>query len=83
MAYKSFVLMETVVGKAGQVINELLGLEGVDSVNLVTGPYDVIAVVKGVSLNDIGDLVTNKIERLPYISRITSCISLNWPCTKV
>jgi len=47
MATKAYVLMETAVGKTHDVVSALQGVAGVLSVDVVTGPYDVILVVKG------------------------------------
>ncbi len=74
MAAKAFVLIETVVGRNKEVVNALKQLEGVESVNTVTGPYDVIATIEGETLNAIGDLVTTKIHPIAGISRTVTCL---------
>ena len=74
MAAKAFVLIETVVGRNKEVVTALKQLEGVKSVDTVTGPYDVIATVEGETLNDIGDLVTAKIHPIAGISRTVTCL---------
>ncbi len=74
MAARAFVLIETVVGRNREVVAALKQLEGVKSVDTVTGPYDVIATVKEETLNDIGDLITAKIHPTAGISRTVSCL---------
>ena len=74
MAAKAFVLVETAVGRSKEVVNALKRLDGVVSVDTVTGPYDIIAVIKGETLNDIGDLVTGKIHPTAGISRTVTCL---------
>ncbi|HEY82108.1 MAG TPA: Lrp/AsnC family transcriptional regulator [Dehalococcoidia bacterium] len=76
MAAKAFVLIETTVGKNKEVVTALGKLKGVVSVDIVTGPYDVIAILEGESLNDIGDLVTGKIHPIPGISRTVTCLAI-------
>lgn len=76
MKNKAFLLIETGVGRTKEVVNALKQLEGVKSADPVTGPYDVIAIVEGESLVDIGDLVTGKIHSIPCISRSVTCICL-------
>ena len=76
MAAKAFVLIETAVGKNKEVVAALNRLEGMKSVDVVTGPYDVIAVVEGVDLNAIGDLVTGKIHPITGISRTVTCLAV-------
>ncbi|GAI72211.1 unnamed protein product [marine sediment metagenome] len=74
MAAKAFVLIETVVGRNQDVVAALKQLEGVKSVDTVTGPYDVIATIEEETLNDIGELVTAKIHPITGISRTVSCL---------
>jgi len=76
MAAKAFVLIETVVGRNKEVVTALRQLEGMESVNAVTGPYDVIAIIEGETLNDIGDLVTAKIHPIAGISRTVTCLAI-------
>ncbi len=76
MAAKAFVLIETAVGRSKEVVDAIRSLKGVRSVDTVTGPYDVIAIVEGVSLNDIGDLVTAKIHPISGISRTVTCLAI-------
>ena len=76
MAAKAFVLIETMVGRNRDVVAALRKLEGVKSVNTVTGPYDVIAIVEAETLNDIGDIVTGKIHPVTGISRTVTCLAL-------
>ena len=78
MAAKAFVLIETVVGKTKEVVAKISQLEGVKSVDPVTGPYDVIAMVESESLNEIGDLVTGKIHPIAGISRTVTCLALSF-----
>ncbi len=76
MAAKAFVLIETSVGKTREVVTTLGKLKGVNSVDTVTGPYDIIAIATGETLNDIGDLVTGKIHPITGISRTVTCLAI-------
>ena len=73
---KAFILIETVVGRTKEVVAGLNSLEGVKSVDTVTGPYDVIAIIEANSLNEIGDLVTQKIHPIVGISRTVTCLAV-------
>ena len=77
MTNRAFLLIETRAGRAREAVNALKQLEGVESADTVTGPYDVIAVLEGESLAAIGDLVTSKINPIPCISRSVTCICLD------
>ncbi|MBA7698451.1 hypothetical protein ES703_107128 [subsurface metagenome] len=78
MAAKAFVLIETVAGKSNLVVAAIrqLGEERIKSVDLVTGPYDVIAVLEEETLPEIGDLVTDKINSIAGISRVVACLAI-------
>ena len=79
MTIRAFILIQTEGGKAREVVSALEQLEGVKSADQVTGPYDVITIIEGESLIDIGDSINSQIQPIPYISRVVSCMSLNWP----
>ena len=76
MRAKAFILIETMVGRSREVCAALARLEGVKSVDTVTGPYDVIALVEAKTLNDIGDIVTGKIHPIAGISRTVTCLAI-------
>ncbi|MFC2001422.1 Lrp/AsnC family transcriptional regulator [Chloroflexota bacterium] len=76
MSAKAFVLIETVVGRSKEVVAALRELKGVVSVDAVTGPYDVIIVIQGETLDDIGDVVTEKIHPIAGISRTVTCLAI-------
>ena len=74
MSSKAFVLIETAVGKTREVVDIIKKKDGVESVNTVTGPFDIIAVIKRDSLSDIGDLVTSQIHIVEGVSRTVTCL---------
>ena len=76
MTAKAFVLIETVSSRIKEVASTLQKLEGVKSIDCVTGPYDIIAVVEGKNLNEIGLLITNKIHPVSGISRTVTCMAI-------
>ena len=76
MSAKAFVLIETAVGKTKEVVSVLNKLEGLKSVDTVTGPYDIIAVIEAENLNDIGDLITDKIHITEGIARTVTCLAV-------
>jgi DNA-binding Lrp family transcriptional regulator len=71
---KAFILIETAGSRSKEVSSQLSKLKGVESVDPVTGPYDIIARVSGEDLNDIGDLITGKIHNIPGINRTVTCL---------
>ena len=73
MAAKAFILIETVQGTSKEVAIALKKIDGVKTVDTVTGPYDVIAEIEGETQNDIGNLVF-KIHPNSGISRTVTCL---------
>jgi len=76
MAAKAFVLIETAVGKTREVYSALEKLEVIKSVDVVTGPYDIIVTIEGDNLNTIGNFITSKVHGIPGISRTVTCLSI-------
>ena len=75
MAVKAFVFIEATIGKTREVVTALEKLEGVKSVDAVTGPYDVIAVIEMPDVNAIGDLVAKQIHSVSGIARTVTCLT--------
>lgn len=76
MAAKAFVLIETAVGKTKDVIGVLQKIDGIKSVDAVTGPYDIIAIVEAEDLNAVGNLVTVKVHPIDGVNRTVTCLSI-------
>ena len=74
MTVKAYVLIEAHVGKTKQVVEAIRNIQGVASVDVVTGPYDAIAVIQTETLNNFEDLVVGKVHLLAGISRTVTCI---------
>ena len=71
MVAKAFVLVTTSVGQTKGVLNELKKLDGVKSVDVVMGPYDIIAEVEGDSIDSLGKLVTERFHKVDGTDRHT------------
>ena len=76
MAVKAFVLIEATMGKTKEVVTALEKVEGVKSVDAVTGPYDVIALIEMPDVNAIGDIVTKRIHSVSGIARTVTCLAV-------
>lgn len=76
MSTKAFVLIETTVGKTKEVLAALQKIEGIKSVDAVTGPYDIIVVVEQGDLDAVGKLVATKIHSIGGVNRTVSCLSI-------
>ena len=77
MAVKAFILLETKVGKTKEVVATLSKIDGMKSVDAVTGPYDIITVIEENDLNAIGNLVTRSIHTIDGVIRTVTCPSIS------
>ena len=76
MATRAYVLIETAIGKTRDVATALEGLDGITSVDLVTGPYDLIVVIESEDLGSIGDMVTGSVHTIGGIQRTVTCLTV-------
>jgi len=76
MSAKAFVLIETSIGKTDDVVKAIRKCEGFTSVDAVTGPYDVIAVLECPDLPTVGDLLTKHIHKIDGVTRTVTCLCI-------
>ena len=76
MATKAYLLVETAVGKTRDVANTLRALSGIETVDVVTGPYDIIAVINGDDMSVVGTLVTESIHTVQGVVRTVTCVAV-------
>ncbi len=78
MATKAYVLIETTVGKTREVMAALSGVSGMEAVDAVTGPYDIIAVISANDLNSVGEIVTDRVHTIGGVNRTVTCLSVSF-----
>jgi DNA-binding Lrp family transcriptional regulator len=76
MATKAYLLVETAVGKTRDVASTLRELNGIETVDVVTGPYDIIAVISGDDMSVVGYLVTEGIHTVTGVVRTVTCVAV-------
>jgi len=69
----AYVLIQTDVGKAAQVAQQVHAVEGVQTAEGVTGPYDVIVRAEAASMNGLGRMVVHEIQQIEGITRTVTC----------
>jgi len=69
----AYILIQTAVGKQGDVSAEISRLDGVLSADPVTGPYDVIVRAESRSLDEMGRGVLSRVEEVEGITRTLTC----------
>jgi len=70
---QAFVLIQTEVGKAANVAEQVRTIQGVESADDVTGPYDVIVKAEAADVDALGKLVVAKIQSIEGITRTLTC----------
>jgi DNA-binding Lrp family transcriptional regulator len=69
----AYILIQTEVGKAAAVAEEISKIPGVISSEDVTGPYDVIVTAAADSVDLLGQLVVAKVQGVDGITRTLTC----------
>lgn len=70
---QAYVLIQTEVGKAAVVAEEVRSIPGVDAADDVTGPYDVIVKASSDDVDSLGKLVVARIQAVDGITRTLTC----------
>lgn len=70
---QAYVLIQTEVGKAAIVAEEVRQIPGVETADDVTGPYDVIVKASADDVDALGKLVVAKIQAIEGITRTLTC----------
>jgi DNA-binding Lrp family transcriptional regulator len=73
MTVSAYILIQTEVGKAAAVAEQISTLAGVASAEDVTGPYDVIVRAEADSVDELGKLVVANIQSVSGITRTLTC----------
>lgn len=81
MAVRGYVLIEAEVGKAkavGEAVSRISRPEArIVTVDTVTGPYDVIALIESDDLDRLGIFITEGIQKVSGVARTTTCLSVH------
>lgn len=70
---EAYVLIQTEVGKAKVVAEEVRLIDGITSADDVTGPYDVIVRAEAGDVDQLGRLVVASIQAINGITRTLTC----------
>jgi len=70
---QAYILIQTEVGKAAQVADEVRAIAGVAEAEDVTGPYDVIARAEATTVDELGKMVVSRVQMIDGITRTLTC----------
>ncbi|MDP2690492.1 MAG: Lrp/AsnC ligand binding domain-containing protein [Deltaproteobacteria bacterium] len=69
MAVEAYVFIECEHAKSKQVLEKIAKIAGVERANIVTGPYDLIAIVTASNFKVLGDVVISKIQSEEHVKK--------------
>lgn len=69
MAVEAYVFIECEHARSKEVQEKLLKIGGVKDARVVTGPYDIIALVAASNFKVLGDVVISKIQSVNYVKK--------------
>jgi DNA-binding Lrp family transcriptional regulator len=72
---RAFILVETQVGRANQVVQAFRSLPGVLSADVVTGSFDVIALIEVDTMGAMAELVTGQMQSIRGVLRTITCVA--------
>ncbi len=70
---EAYVLIQTEIGKAAQVVAEVTEIPGVTRAVIVTGPYDLLAHVAATDVDSLGKLAVSGIQAVSGVVRTVTC----------
>jgi DNA-binding Lrp family transcriptional regulator len=77
MAVSAYILIQTEVGKASNVVEEIRRLTGIVDAHDVTGPYDVIVKAEAETMDELGKMVVSQVQLVEGITRTLTCPVVN------
>jgi DNA-binding Lrp family transcriptional regulator len=69
----AYILIQTEVGKASHVTDQVRSIEGIMQVDPVTGPYDIIARAEAADLDLLAKGTVLPMQDLDGITRTLTC----------
>ena len=70
---KAYILINTQIGKTTDVVKELSKMEEVKKLDIIMGPYDIIAEVEAKDHDTLSQMVINRMQRIEAIKHTMTC----------
>lgn len=64
---EAIVLVNTDIGSEEEVLNKISSIEGVTEVYVVYGVYDLVVKVSAPTTEELKDIISSKIRKLPNV----------------
>jgi DNA-binding Lrp family transcriptional regulator len=75
MASRAYILIETKVGQAKEVLTALRAIDNISEADIITGNHDVIALVETEDMVALVDLVTAQVQAISGVERTITCVA--------
>ena len=75
MAIKAYVLIVTDPGNTKNVLEEIQGMQGIEAVHEVMGPYDIVVEISADNLQDIPRILGGRIRPIEGVQSTTSLVT--------
>ena len=73
METRAYVLIETAMGRSREVSLALQECQWIEYAERVAGPYDIVAIVRGEDICDLGDMVNDGLRPIDGVIRVVVC----------
>ncbi|MEO0102566.1 MAG: Lrp/AsnC ligand binding domain-containing protein [candidate division WOR-3 bacterium] len=73
MKARAFVLINCEPGMTRKIVEKIQKIPGVEYAEVVTGPYDIIAIVSGSDINYIGVVIAERIRTIEGVDKTVTC----------
>ena len=75
VATRAYILIETEVGRAREVLTALRAMSNVPEAEIITGSYDLIALAEADDMVALVDLVTAQVQNIAGVERTLTCVA--------
>ena len=75
VAARAYILIETEVGRAREVLADLRAIANVLEADIITGNYDLIALAEAEDMVALVDLVTAQVQNISGVERTITCVA--------
>lgn len=75
MAIKAYVLIVTDPGNTKHVFEHIQGMEGIQEVHEVMGPYDIVVEISAENLQEIPRILGDRIRPIEGVQSTTSLVT--------
>ncbi len=77
MSLKAYILINTQIGKTADVVKQLKDMEEIKHLDVIMGPYDIIAQVETDSHDSLSHIVMQRLQSIDAIKHTMTCTVVN------